>query len=267
MADGDGRGQMADGRGQMADGVVVLVDRESVLREVVAREFLTRSEAAIAGSGRFVVALPGGSVAAAFLPVLSALTIDWARVDIFWIDERAVPPDHPDSNYALASRLLLDVAGVPPARVHRMRGEIDDLDEAARLASDELRTIAGDPPQLDLALVGFGDDGHIASVFGGAALQPCQERVFGGAGLQPCPGRHHPYVVPVRDAPKPPSRRLTMTLPVLARARRVIVAGFGPSKSKVAYEALHGRSAVTPLGELLRCAPACMVLLDSPYSH
>ena len=110
-------------------------------------------------------ALPGGSVASAFFPTLAALAVDWTRIEMFWIDERAVPPDHPDSNYGLASRLLLVPARVPPARIHRMHGELPDLEQAARRAADELKSIAGDPPHLDLALVGVGEDGHVASIF------------------------------------------------------------------------------------------------------
>jgi 6-phosphogluconolactonase len=233
----------------MADGATVVVGSEHALRQVVAKQFLSRMEQALARAGRFVAALPGGSVANAFLPVLAALTIDWSRVDLFWIDERAVPPDHSDSNYGLAWRLLLEPARVPAERVHRMCGELADLDEAARVAADELTRAAGDPPQIDFALVGFGDDGHIASIFPGRA--EAADRA----------------VMAVYDAPKPPPRRLTMTLPTIARARSVVVAGFGATKSRVAHDAMHAGAGVTPIGELLRRAPAAVVLLDSPFSH
>ena len=167
------------------------------------------------------------------------------------VDERAVRPDHPDSNYGLASRLLLQPAGVVPSRVHRMHGELDDLDAAARRAAGELARVPGNPPHLDLALVGVGEDGHVASIFSGsAALQP---------GSQP--------VVSIHSAPKPPPRRLTMTLPVLANARRVIVAGFGPVKAQVLHAALHGESPAAPVAELLRRAPSSLVLVDHPHSH
>jgi 6-phosphogluconolactonase len=126
--------------------------------------------------------------------------------------------------------------------VHRFRGELPNLDDAARLAAEELTRVAGDPPQLDLALVGFGDDGHVASIFPGASLSGS--------------------IAAVLDAPKPPPRRLTMTLPVIAGAGRVVVAGFGPSKAHAMREALGG--AGTPLGELLRRARAPVALLDNP---
>jgi 6-phosphogluconolactonase len=213
----------------------LVVGDTSVLELVVATEFTSRSAAAISGRGRFIVALPGGSVASAFFPVISRSGIDWAHVDIFWIDERAVAPDHPDSNYGLASRLLLRPAG------------IESLDVAARRASDALTTAAGDPPRLDLALVGVGEDGHVASIFAGRAGME--------AGPQP--------VIAIHDALKPPPRRLTMTFPVLANARRVIVAGFGAAKARVLHEALRDASSATPVAELLRRAASSIVLITS----
>src|SRR6185503_9022895 len=157
--------QPRTGRGPQARrrrmGVNVVVDELPALQRLVALEFSARAEEAIDARGRFVVALPGGSVASAFFPRLARAPINWGRVELFWIDERAVPPDHPDSNYALAARLLLRPAGIVPSRVHRMRGEVEDLEDAARRASDDFTAIAGNPAQIDLALVGVGEDGHI----------------------------------------------------------------------------------------------------------
>ena len=222
----------------------VITGSQAELQHILASEFSAGAADAIARRGRCVVALTGGSVAPAFFPALAALPIDWSRIDIFWIDERAVPPDHPESNYALASRLLLVPARVPAERIHRMAGELPDLDQAARRASDELRSIAGDPPHLDLALLGVGPDGHIASIFPG------------GTGLQPCPP-----VIPVYDSPKPPARRLTMSFPVIASAVQVIVIALGAAKAPVMRAALDG-SGDTPVAELLRRAPSSLVLLD-----
>ncbi len=229
----------------------VTMENLPALQRIVAGEFAAAAATAIDARGTFLVALPGGSVATAFFPVLAGLQVDWTRVDFFWIDERAVPPEHPDSNYGLASRLLLRPAGVPASRAHRMHGELADLDAAARLAADELKAVAGDPPHLDFALAGVGEDGHVASIFAG------------GAGLDCDAGP----VISIDDAPKPPPRRLTMTLPVLAGARRVIIAGFGATKARVIHDALHGDAAATPVGALLRLAPSPLVLLDHPYSH
>src|SRR3990167_9095544 len=116
----------------------VVVGDVSELQLAFAKEFEAQAREVIARRGKFIVALPGGSVAPAFFPALATLAVDWTRIEIFWIDERAVPPDHPDSNFALASRLLLVPARVPAARIHRMYGELPDLDQAARRAADEL---------------------------------------------------------------------------------------------------------------------------------
>jgi 6-phosphogluconolactonase len=223
-----------------------VVDAMPELRLAFVREFERQFARAIARRGRFIAAIPGGSVASEFFPPLSAAAVDWSLVEMFWVDERAVPPDHPDSNYGVAARLLLAPAGVPDARIHRMRGELPDLDDAARRASAELRSIAGDPPRLDLVLAGAGDDGHVASIF--SAASPASSAVA-------------PPVIAVYDSPKPPPRRLTLTLPVLAAAEQVVVAAFGRSKAAVMRGALENR-ATTPVAELLRASPASLVLLD-----
>lgn len=223
----------------------VIIDDIAGLQRTFAKEFEAQAVEVIGRREKFIVALPGGSVASAFFPLMASSAVDWTRVEIFWIDERAVPPEHLDSNYALAWRLLLAPAGVPAARIHRMHGELPALDQAARRATDELKSIAGDPPHLDFALVGVGEDGHVASIF---------------------PGRRSakvdPPVIAVYDAPKPPPRRLTLTLPVLAGAGLVIVAAFGRSKSAVMRGALDEIEAATPVAELLRTAPSALVLLD-----
>ena len=223
----------------------VSIDDIPQLALTFGKAFESQAADVLARRERFIIALPGGSAASTFCPVLATLAIDWTRVDIFWTDERAVPPTHPESNYALASRLLLVPARVPLSRVHRMPGELPDLEQAARRAADELRSVAGDPPRLDLVIAGVGEDGHIASLFtGGAGLQPC---------VQPC--------LPVYDSPKPPSRRVTLTMPALARAEVVIVAAFGSSKAAAMRDAL-AENGTTPVAELLRRARSSLVLLD-----
>jgi 6-phosphogluconolactonase len=223
----------------------VVVDDLPELQKALASEFQAQAVEVIARREKFIVALPGGSVASAFFPTLAALAVDWTRIEVFWIDERAVPPDHPDSNFALASRLLLVPARVPAVRIHRMYGELPDLAQAARRATDDLKLVAGDPPFIDFVLAGVGDDGHVASIFGSNS---------GGTGLQPC--------LPVYDAPKPPPRRLTLSLPVLAHAGVVVVAACGASKAAAMHGALHESGVDTPIAELLRRASSSLVLLD-----
>ena len=224
----------------------VVIGDLAELQEACSTEFQAQAAGTIARRGTFIIALTGGSVAPAFFPTLAALSVDWSRTEIFWIDERAVPPDHPDSNYALASKLLLTPTRAPAARIHRMPGELPDLDQAARRASDELRSVAGDPPRLDLALLGVGEDGHIASIFPRRSSAPADSS---------------DPVIAIYDAPKPPARRLTLSFPVLAGAAAVIVIALGATKAAVMRAALDG-TGDTPIAELLRRAPSSLVLLD-----
>ncbi len=227
----------------------VVVDELPGLQRRLATDFENLARDAIAARGQFIIAIPGGSVAKTFFPALAGLAVDWSRTEFFWVDERAVPPDDPDSNYALASTLWLAPSRVPASRIHRLRGEDPDLDKAAQFAADELIAIAGDPPGLDLALLGVGEDGHIASIFPGSGNRS------GGTGLQPCP------VAPVYDSPKPPPRRLTLTMPVLSGAERVVVVAMGRSKAAAVRDGLK-QDGVTPLAALLRRSRSALVLVD-----
>jgi 6-phosphogluconolactonase len=221
----------------------VVVEELAGLQRRLVAELETRGRGAIAERGQFIIALPGGSVAKTFFPAFADADNDWSRTEFFWIDERAVPPDDPESNYALASTLWLTPARVPPPRIHRLRGEDADLNDAAQLATQELVAIAGDPPRLDLALLGVGEDGHIASIFPGREIRT-----------------DSPFV-PVHHAPKPPPRRLTLTMPVLSEARHVVIVALGRLKAAAVRDALSAEG-VTPLAELLRRSRSALVLLD-----
>lgn len=226
----------------------VIVDKPAVLRETLAGRFESEGRRALAARRRFAIALPGGSVATAFFPRLARVPLDWSRTEFFWGDERAVPPSDPESNYALARSLWLDPAGVPAERVHRMKADAADLDEAAAGCADELRRVLGTPPRLDFVLLGLGPDGHVCSLFPGHALLR-EERL---------------WVAAVRDAPKPPPRRLTLTLPSLAAAELVVVAAFGEAKARVVSDALEDGTSRSPLALVRRRARRTLVLLDPP---
>ncbi len=193
----------------------------------------------------FTIAIPGGSVATRCFPRLAALALDWSNVEFFWVDERAVPPDHPDSNYRLARALWLDPAGVPAGRIHRMHGEAADLDRAAAEYADALTLNAGDPPRLDYVLLGVGPDGHVASLFPGHIAL----------------GKEQPALA-IADAPKPPRRRLSLSLSVLMNARRVAIVVFGSAKAGVIREALEDVTSTLPVAQVARGARRCLILLD-----
>jgi 6-phosphogluconolactonase len=131
---------------------------------------------------------------------------DWDTVEVFFGDERAVPPNHPDSNYGMARRALLDLVPVDHDLVHRIEADDPDLDAA----SDRYATIL--PQSLDLVLLGMGADGHTASLFPGSATVEEQER-------RVCPA----------TAPNG-TRRVTLTLPTINAARHVVFVVLGAEK-------------------------------------
>src|SRR5207249_5507787 len=158
--------------------------------------FAAEARAATAARRRFSCALPGGSVAETFFPVLARAPVEWDQVEFFWGDERAVAPDDADSNYGLAKRLLLDSVRADELRVHRIAGEGDDLEVAARAYEQEMVRVLGDPPRIDLIVLGLGPEGHVCSLFPGHPL--LRERVR--------------RVAAITDSPKPPPRRITFTM-------------------------------------------------------
>ena len=211
----------------------------------LARVFVSRFVELVQEAVRFSVALPGGSVAEAFCPALVDARVEWNRVDFFWCDERAVPPDHPDSNYRIGAELLLNRIAIDPRRVHRMKGEAPDLDAASTEYETELRNTLGDVPRLDVVLLGVGPDGHVCSLFPGHPV--LEERVR--------------RVAAIHDSPKAPPRRLTLTLPALADAYMVIAA-FGASKAAVIQEALENPDSRLPVALAARRARHAVFLLD-----
>jgi 6-phosphogluconolactonase len=213
--------------------------------ETLAADVAAEASRVLATRASFTIALPGGSVASWCFPRLATLPLDWSRVEFFWVDERAVPPTDPESNYALARSQWLDPAGVPETRVHRMRAEERDLAAAARAYADELRHVAGDPPRLDYVVLGVGPDGHVASLFPGHAA-------LADTGI----------VVAVEDAPKPPPRRLSLTMPVLEGAARVAIVAFGTQKAAALRDAVSG-DGTSPVARVARAAHAACILADA----
>ncbi len=197
----------------------------------------------LAAAPHFRVALAGGSTPAACYRLLAnerRADVDWARVEIFFGDERCVPPDHADSNYGMARRALFDHVPIPPTQLHRMRGE-DEPRSAAKAYEDILRQTLGTEP-LDLVLLGMGPDGHTASLFPGTtALDETQA-----------------WVVANR-VPQLGVDRLTLTFPMLSAARAVMVNVTGAEKAARLAEVLHGGN--LPINHV-RPAAGCLWLID-----
>ena len=200
----------------MAD-VQVYPDANSLAR-AAAEYFVTLAAEAITARGRFVVALSGGSTPRAIYTLLAsrefAPRVDWSCVHVFWGDERCVPPDHPESNYALARETLLDHVPLPEGNIRRIRAELDPR-RAAALYQEELEAVLGTEGRFDLILLGIGADGHTASLFPGTlALEEKTRWVVEN------------YVESLS------AWRVTLTLPVLNAARHVTFLVSGAAKAE-----------------------------------
>ena len=164
------------------------------------------------------VALSGGGTPQPVYERLATITLPWDRVELWFGDERMVPPDHPSSNFGMARSSLIDAVG---ARAHRIRGELD-AHVAAEAYEQELVDARGTPPRLDLVLLGLGGDGHTASLFPHSpALEPT--------------GR---WVVPNTTTTGEP--RVTLTVAAIAAARHVRFLVAGTGKAGVLAEVLEG---------------------------
>jgi 6-phosphogluconolactonase len=213
------------------------------LAETFASEFALAADQAIARSGHAAIAIPGGSAAERFLPRLAMVRRAWNLIHVFWCDERAVPSTDPASNAGLAARIM----GKTPAAsalIHPMVADQSNLGAAAERYAALLAEVVPDG-RLDFVLLGVGEDGHIASLFPGQAAATDTRKT----------------VLPNFNAPKPPSRRMTLAFPVLAAARVVVVAAFGAGKASAIRDAVSG-TGTTPVAQILAKAERAILLLD-----
>lgn len=202
------------------DDVTVLADKETLAYEA-ARRFVALAQASIQARGAFHVALAGGSTPKRLHELLASAPfreqLDWSRVKVFFGDERFVPPDDPESNVAMARRSLLDHVDIPAEQVFPFPTVGTTPEAAAEQYARTLLSVLGDPPVLDLILLGMGEDGHTASLFPGH------------------PEVTHPsgnWVAAVHEAPKPPSTRLTLTYATIKAARHITVLVSGQGKAE-----------------------------------
>ena len=190
-------------------------------------------------------ALSGGATALIFLSALRNANVDWRKITLFWADERAVPPDDPESNYGLAERMLLSPLGAKAPRAIRMPADAPHLGQAALWYDDALATELNNG-SLDLAILGVGEDGHICSLFPGhIALTQNDLRA-----------------VAIDDAPKPPRRRLSLTLRYVLQTKKIWLIAVGPRKLPVLQAAINKTSNSTPLDLLMRQAKDVTVFTD-----
>ncbi|MFD7643644.1 6-phosphogluconolactonase [Kitasatospora sp. NPDC059795] len=215
----------------------ILVHRgPALLAEAAAARLITATVDAQAARGAAHLVLTGGRNGNALLAALAAHpardAVDWARVDLWWGDERFVPHDSPDRN-AVQAAAFLDAVRPLGARIHEMPpadGTTSAEDGAARYAAD---LAAAGRPAFDVLLLGVGPDAHVASLFPGH------------------PGVHRTdtTVIAVHDSPKPPPTRLSLTLPMLNSAREVWLLAAGEDKAEaVALARTAPPAATAPAG-------------------
>jgi 6-phosphogluconolactonase len=196
--------------------LIATQDAAQAAHEACAR--ITKSiHDAIRDRGTATIALSGGSSPLDAYRFLAKATLDWNKVHVYWVDERAVPPVHERSNYGQAKKALLDPAGIPEANIHRMRGEASDLATAAADYEAELRETVkaklGGLPSLDVLVMGIGDDGHTASLFPGDRTMFVTDKLVAAV-----------------PATADREARLTLTTPMLENARSSVVIVLGKAK-------------------------------------
>lgn len=191
------------------------------------------------GDGVARVVLTGGTAGIATLRELArldfaaeqqgedfpALRIDWSRVHVFFGDERNVPISDPDSNEGQAKEALLDRVAIPPRNIHGLDLGAVSMEAAADAYGPEIKDFA--PKGFDIHLLGMGGEGHINSLFPHSEATAEQEKL----------------AVPVHDSPKPPSERITLTFPAIARAERVWLLVSGEEKATAVSHVVEGAPA------------------------
>ena len=208
--------------------IAIYPDTNSLSHEA-AQSIVRLANEAIVTRGRFSIALSGGSTPKVLYGLLATEPylgqINWSSIEIFWSDERCVPPDDAESNYAMANEVLLSKIPIQPRQVHRMPADEANHDTASQEYTLEMQRVFGTNgiPAFDLIQLGMGPEGHTASLFPHQQSLHEQERL----------------VMPV-SVPKPPPLRLTFTPPLLNAARHVLFLVTGSEKADAVQAVLEG---------------------------
>ena len=209
---------------------LTVVDDPAAAARLTAARLATAIQAARTKHGAAHIALGGGRTPAATYRRLAEIVDDWSNVHLWLGDERCVPLDDADSNYALVADTLLAHTVNPGPQVHPVSGADGDPATAAAAYERELRhALPGDPPRLDVAFLGLGEDGHTASLFPNDPALRERERLC----------------IPVQGT-KPPFGRITLTLPMLRAARQIVVLALGSGKAWAVGAMLGGESERVP---------------------
>jgi 6-phosphogluconolactonase len=210
--------------------IEIFADADSVAREA-AKIIAAEARAAVAERGRFIMAVSGGHTPWVMLRALAGEEVPWQSVHLAQVDERVAPAGDPDRNLTHLHESLLARAPLPPKQVLAMPVESSDLETAAKQYAATLAKIAGSPPVLDLVHLGLGPDGHTASLVPGDAVLQVKDADVAVTGIYQ--GR----------------RRMTLTYPILNRARRVLWLVTGSEKAGMLVRLREGDPSI-PAGRV-----------------
>ncbi|MGA8087793.1 MAG: 6-phosphogluconolactonase [Terracidiphilus sp.] len=204
----------------------------AALARRTAQHFVEVVEQAAAKRGVARIAISGGSTPKAAFQLLAdpaqpwLKRMPWDKLELYWVDERTVPPDHPESNYRMTREAMLDHVPLKPEQVHRMEGELEPEVAAARYESllrNTFRLEGAETPRFDLVALGMGDDGHTASIF------PHTEAIH-------TLGR----LVTANQVPQKDTWRITLTWPVINQGSSVFFLIGGENKAELVKEVFTG---------------------------
>jgi 6-phosphogluconolactonase len=234
--------------------VYYVAPNAAALAARAAQYFVEQAERAVASRGRARIAISGGSTPRATFALLAdplqpwRARMPWSKLDLWWVDERCVPPDDPDSNYRLTREAMLDHVPLQPEQIHRMEGELEPEAAAARYESElrnSFRLEGAELPRFDVVQLGMGPDGHTASLF------PHTQALFELGRLAVA---NH---VENKD-----SWRVTLTWPVINRAAAVFFLIGGADKAQILKEVFTGPRDMERLpSQLIRPVDGILTLL------
>jgi len=228
------------------DPVLVSLPTIDGLVESLATFILKTQKEALDKKGKFTVALSGGSLPKMLKGLIGHPGVRWDKWQVFYVDERAVPLDHPDSNHHACEENLYSKVNIPKHHIHPIDVTLlDDLEELADAYEKELihefaQKDASRFPVFDLILLGMGPDGHTASLFPGHELLTEKDR----------------WVAFIDDSPKPPPKRITFTYPVINHALKVVFVAAGKEKVDILAEVFDHSETGLPASRVRPTYPA-----------
>lgn len=189
-----------------------------------------KSEEAIAKNGLFRIGLSGGSLVKFLSEELPKHSVEWSKWKIFFCDERHVPEDDPECTFSLYNKGLFSKIGIPKENIFKNDSNLT-VEQAAeryeKLVKDEFKT---DSPRFDMLLLGMGPDGHTCSLFPNHELLDVKDKI----------------VASISNSPKPPPKRITLTMPVLLDCHYAVFCSCGDGKKEMVKEVLENQNTTLP---------------------